>query len=159
MIHLDTNYLIGLLVQGSPQAIEVDGWLAAGEPLATSAIARTEFLNGPVAALEVTRAGAVLQSRIVPFGPAEATLAADLSTRQAGGEVRALTVLSLRLPFSHRLQSPPPTSPTSNLSCHTDSRSLSRLRRRRLLPQEHPFPESRINYADPKLQVHVRYSR
>ena len=29
MIHLDTNYLIGLLVKGSPQALEVDGWLAA----------------------------------------------------------------------------------------------------------------------------------
>jgi predicted nucleic acid-binding protein len=78
MIHLDTNYLIGLLVQGSPRALEVDGWLATGEPLGTSAIAWTEFLNGPVTTLEVTRAGTVLQSRIVPFGPAEATLAADL---------------------------------------------------------------------------------
>jgi hypothetical protein len=27
MIHLDTNYLIGLLVRGSPRAGEVDGWL------------------------------------------------------------------------------------------------------------------------------------
>ena len=71
MIHLDTNYLIGLLVQGSPQALDVDGWLAAGEPLATSAIAWTEFLNGPVTTLEVGRVEAVLQSRIVPFGRAE----------------------------------------------------------------------------------------
>ena len=78
MIHLDTNYLIGLLVQGSPQAFEVDGWLAAGEPLATSAIAWTEFLNGPVTPLEVARVEAVLQSRIGPFGPVEAALAADL---------------------------------------------------------------------------------
>ena len=78
MIHLDTNYLIGLLVQGSPQALEVDGWLAAGEPLATSAIAWTEILNGPVTALEVTRVVAVLQARIAPFGTAEAVLAADL---------------------------------------------------------------------------------
>jgi predicted nucleic acid-binding protein len=78
MIHLDTNYLIGLLVQGSPQALEVDGWLAAGEPLATSAIAWTEFLNGPVTTVETGRVEAVLQSRIVPFGPAEAALAADL---------------------------------------------------------------------------------
>jgi hypothetical protein len=36
MIHLDTNYLIGLLVRGSAQAQDVDGWLAAGQALATS---------------------------------------------------------------------------------------------------------------------------
>ena len=68
MIHLDTNYLIGLLVKGSGQAMEVDGWLAAGEPLAASAIAWTEFLNGPVTPVELSRAEAVLQSGIVPFG-------------------------------------------------------------------------------------------
>lgn len=78
MIHLDTNYLIGLLVKGSAVAIEVDGWLAAGEPLASSAIAWTEFLNGPVSQLEVSRAEAVLQSRIISFGQPEATLAAEL---------------------------------------------------------------------------------
>ena len=78
MIHLDTNYLIGLLVKGSRQALEVDGWLAAGESLAASAIAWTEFLNGPLTALDVGRAEAVLQSRIMPFGRAEAVLAADL---------------------------------------------------------------------------------
>jgi predicted nucleic acid-binding protein len=78
MIHLDTNYLIGLLVKGSAAAIEVDGWLGAGELLAASAVAWTEFLNGPVTPLEISRAEAVLQSRIVPFGQEEATLAAEL---------------------------------------------------------------------------------
>src|SRR3989442_1459534 len=78
MIHLDTNYLIGLLIKGSPQALDVDGWLAAGESLAASAIVWTEFLNGPVTSLEVSRAEAVLQSRIIPFGQAEATEAAAL---------------------------------------------------------------------------------
>ena len=39
MIHLDANYLIGLVVKGSSQAVDVDGWLAAGQSLATSAIA------------------------------------------------------------------------------------------------------------------------
>ena len=67
MIHLDTNYLIGLLIKGSPQSLDVDGWLAAGESLAASAIVWTEFLNGPVTPLEVSRAEAVLQSRIIPF--------------------------------------------------------------------------------------------
>ena len=78
MIHLDTNYLVGLPVKGSAAALEVDGWLATGESLAASAIAWTEFLNGPVTPLEVIRAEAVLQSRIVHFGQAEAALAAEL---------------------------------------------------------------------------------
>src|SRR2546430_11021108 len=78
MIHLDTDYLIGLLVQGSPQALDTDGWLGAGQQLGASAIAWTEFLNGPVTLLEVSRAQAVLQSRIVPFGQQEAILAAEL---------------------------------------------------------------------------------
>src|ERR1035441_3995122 len=78
MIHLDTNYLIGLLVKGSAPSADVDGWLAAGESVAASAIVWTEFLNGPVTPVEVSRAEAVLQSRIVAFGRAEAVLAADL---------------------------------------------------------------------------------
>jgi hypothetical protein len=41
MIHLDTNYLIGLLLKGSSQAAKVDGWLAKGELLAASSIAWT----------------------------------------------------------------------------------------------------------------------
>jgi hypothetical protein len=43
MIHLDTNYLIGLLVKGSSQARDMDHWLAEGQMLAASAIAWTEF--------------------------------------------------------------------------------------------------------------------
>jgi len=78
MIHLDTNYLIGLLVKGSQQAQYVDGWLADSHPLATSAIAWTEFLNGLVTPMEVMRGESVLQSRIVPFSRSEASLAADL---------------------------------------------------------------------------------
>ena len=78
MIHLDTNYLIGLLIKGSPQAFDVDGWLAAGESLAASAIVWTEFLNGPVIPIEVSRAEAVLQFRIIPFRHAEAVIAAEL---------------------------------------------------------------------------------
>ena len=51
MIHLDTNYLIGLLVHGSAPALDVDKWLASGEDLAASAVAWSEFLNGPVTAV------------------------------------------------------------------------------------------------------------
>ena len=78
MIHLDTNYLIGLLVRGSARAADVDKRLAAGESMATSAVAWSEFLNGPVTSVEISRVEAVIQSRIVPFGIPEAVLAADL---------------------------------------------------------------------------------
>ena len=85
MIHLDTNYLIGLPVKGSAVALEVDGWLAAGEAFAASSIAWREFLNGPVTTLDVSRAEAVLESRIIPFGQAEAVLAAQLFNQTGRG--------------------------------------------------------------------------
>jgi predicted nucleic acid-binding protein len=93
MIHLDTNYLIGLPVKGSAVARDVDGWLAAGESLAASAIAWTEFLNGPVTPLAISRADAVLQSRIIPFGQTEAAFAAELfnkTGRQRGSRFDCL---------------------------------------------------------------------
>jgi predicted nucleic acid-binding protein len=131
MIHLDTNYLIGLLIKGSPQALEVDGWLAAGEPLAASAIVWTEFLNGPVTATEMSRAEAVLQSRIIPFGRAEAATAAELfnkTSRRRGSRFDCLVAATAAVaraeiatvnqadfkPFlAHgvNLASPPPPSP------------------------------------------------
>lgn len=78
MIHLDTNYLIGLLVRGSSEAAKVDQWLVSGETLAASAIAWSEFLNGPVTSTEASQVEVVLQSQIIPFGKAEAALASDL---------------------------------------------------------------------------------
>ena len=78
MIHLDTNYLIGLLVRGSTEAMKVDQWLATNQTLAASAIAWSEFLNGPVTATEANQVETVLQSQIISFGKAEATLASDL---------------------------------------------------------------------------------
>ena len=78
MIHLDTNYLIGLIVRGSIEAMKVDQWLATNQSLAASAIAWSEFLNGPVTATEASQVETVLQSQIISFGKAEATLASDL---------------------------------------------------------------------------------
>ncbi|HWC60482.1 MAG TPA: PIN domain-containing protein [Verrucomicrobiae bacterium] len=78
MIHLDTNYLIGLLVRGSKEAADVDQWLASGESIAASAVAWSEFLNGPVSASEIAQVETVLQSQIISFGKIEATLAADI---------------------------------------------------------------------------------
>jgi len=78
MIHLDTNYLIGLAVPGSHEAAEVDEWLAAGQSLAASAIAWSEVLNGPVTAEEISRVEDVVQANIRPFGSQEAARAAEL---------------------------------------------------------------------------------
>ena len=78
MIHLDTNYLIGLAVAGSPEAQCVDQWLAAGESVAASALAWTEFLNGPVQPHEITLVESVIESQVVPFEKATAVLAAEL---------------------------------------------------------------------------------
>jgi predicted nucleic acid-binding protein len=78
MTHLDTNYLIGLLVRGSSEAAKVDQWLAAGESLACCAIAWSEFLNGAVTASEAGQVETILQSQVIPFGKAEAALASEL---------------------------------------------------------------------------------
>lgn len=78
MIHLDTNYLIGLAVRGSNPAGNVDQWLASGESLAASALVWTEFLNGPVSANEIALVESVIEERIVPFEKAAAILAANL---------------------------------------------------------------------------------
>ncbi len=131
MIHLDTNYLIGLLIKDSPQAHEVDAWLAAGESLAASAIVWTEFLNGPATPLETSRAEALLQSRIIPFGQAEAMMAADLFNKTgrrrgsrfdcliaataavAHAEIAAVDQADFKLfvPHGVKLASPPPLTP------------------------------------------------
>jgi len=65
-------------VAGSPQAQRVDQWLAAGESLAASALAWTEFLNGPVQPQEVALVESVVETRVVPFDKATAVLAAEL---------------------------------------------------------------------------------
>ena len=78
MIHLDTNYLIRLLVAGSPEAARVDQWLGSGESLAVSAPAWTECLNGPVRPQEVSLVGSIIGARVIPFDQETAVAAATL---------------------------------------------------------------------------------
>ena len=78
MIHLDTNYLIGLAVPGLSPAQNVDQWLATGEPLAASALVWTEFLNGPVSADEIALVESVIEENLVAFEKPTAVLAAQL---------------------------------------------------------------------------------
>lgn len=78
MIHLDTNYLIGLAVRGSTPAANVDQWLANGEALGASALAWTEFLNGPVSANEIALVDTIIGGNVVAFEKGTAALAAQL---------------------------------------------------------------------------------
>src|SRR5947208_5471357 len=78
MIHLDTNYLIGLAVRGSSPAENVDKWLAANESFAASALVWTEFLNGPVSVDEIALVESVIEERVIPFERPTAVLAAQL---------------------------------------------------------------------------------
>jgi predicted nucleic acid-binding protein len=93
MIHLDTNHLIRLLVAGSPHALRVDQWLASGESLAASALAWTEFLNGPVSSPQVTLVESVIELRVVPFDGTTAAMAAMLfnqTGRRRGSRIDCL---------------------------------------------------------------------
>jgi len=47
MIHLDTNILIDIVTAHSPQVPLVREWLSEGRVLTASAVAWSEFLNGP----------------------------------------------------------------------------------------------------------------
>jgi predicted nucleic acid-binding protein len=78
VIHLDTNYLIGLAVSASTQADDVDGWLATGQALGASTIAWTEFLNGPVLPQDIALVESIIESRIISFDKAIAVVAAEL---------------------------------------------------------------------------------
>jgi len=78
MIHLDTNLLVELVSVGSPGAVTVRDWLAAGEEVGTSAIAWSEFCNGPLSAEQKDMAFAVLNGRIMDFTWREGEQAARL---------------------------------------------------------------------------------
>lgn len=77
MIQLDTNYLIALATLGTPQGRQAEQWIESNEQLGVSAVVWTEFLSGTATANQIRLADALIQ-RIVPFGQAEATLAAAL---------------------------------------------------------------------------------
>ena len=78
MIHVDTDILIEIVTLGSPMAKKLAEWLKTGEQLATSAIAWSEFLSGPVSENQINGVRTVLVDQILQFGVAEAATAAHL---------------------------------------------------------------------------------
>jgi predicted nucleic acid-binding protein len=83
MIHFDTNFLVALVAKKSHLHAIMEKWLATGETFAVSSIAWSEFVTGPVEPEEVRDALLIVENRIIPFGQAEAHLAAKLYNQAA----------------------------------------------------------------------------
>jgi predicted nucleic acid-binding protein len=78
MIHLDTNYLVDLCTPGSAAAAEVRQWLANNEEVATSTIAWSEFVSGPVSQKDINAVEYILSGRLTVFSRDEAIMAGGL---------------------------------------------------------------------------------
>lgn len=78
MIHLDTNILIDLVTAYPPQVEAVKKWLEEGEVLTASAVAWSEFLNGPHTLSQKDAVRAVLAGGVRPFDEDHAEQASRL---------------------------------------------------------------------------------
>jgi predicted nucleic acid-binding protein len=86
VIHLDTSFLIGALVMGSPQDQRLRGWLAQAISVAISSISWAEFLCGPVDEETIELAKEIV-APAEPFLVEDAAVAArffDLGGRRRG---------------------------------------------------------------------------
>ncbi len=77
MIHLDTNFLIGAMVSGTPQDLSLREWLSSGEAVAMSVVGWAEFLCGPVSEKDLAFADQVVPERL-PLLEEDATIGAQL---------------------------------------------------------------------------------
>lgn len=78
MIHLDTNILIDLVTAYPPQVATVKKWLQEGQILTVSAVAWSEFLNGPHTLTQKDAVRAILQGGIRSFEEDQAEQASRL---------------------------------------------------------------------------------
>ncbi|MGN6592553.1 MAG: type II toxin-antitoxin system VapC family toxin [Terriglobales bacterium] len=79
-IHLDTNFLVGMGKVATPPARLLEQWLMQGRSLATSIVAWSEYLCGPVADDQRAAARRIVGPAL-PFTEADAELAAGLFNR------------------------------------------------------------------------------
>jgi predicted nucleic acid-binding protein len=77
LIHLDTSFMIRALDPDTEEDQKLRMWLRRYEPLATSTVAWTEFLCGPIDAAQVDRVARLVPLR-VPLEDDDARLAARL---------------------------------------------------------------------------------
>ena len=80
-MHLDTNLLIDLVTAGSPHIAVIRRWLEQGVELAASAIAWSEFCNGPLTREQKDSVFAVLEGRVEDFTMRDAEAASILFHR------------------------------------------------------------------------------
>ncbi len=80
-LFLDTNLLIDLVTAGSPHIAVVRRWLREGEKLAASAIAWSEFCNGPHSKEQKDSVFHVLEGRVTDFSVRDAENASRLFHR------------------------------------------------------------------------------
>ena len=85
-IHLDTNLLIDLVTVDSPHIALIQRWLGEGHELAASAIAWSEFCNGPHTKEQKDAVFHILEKRVVDFTWQQAEQASRLFHRT--GRVR-----------------------------------------------------------------------
>lgn len=78
MIHLDTNILIDIVTAHSPQVALIREWLSEGKTLTASAVAWSEFLNGPHSLSQKDAVRRVLAGGIRPFDEDQAEAASRL---------------------------------------------------------------------------------
>lgn len=81
IILLDTDYLVDLVTVGSPGALKITRWLKEGKSVTTSAVAWSEFCNGPLTEAQKDAAFTVLNREIVDFTWREAEEADRLFNR------------------------------------------------------------------------------
>ncbi len=87
MIHLDTHFLVDLVTVGSPGGGQILAWLRAGKTLGTSAVAWSEFCNGPLSTAQKDAPYAVLDRNVLDFTCRQAEEASrlfNLSGRRRG---------------------------------------------------------------------------
>ena len=77
MIHLDANFLVGLSRESPRETAMLKNWVADKRPVATSTVAWTEFLCGPVVG-EAIRAVSELVGEPVSFEAKDSVSAAEL---------------------------------------------------------------------------------
>lgn len=101
MIHLDTSYLVEIVTVGSAGGAKVRAWLKAGKSVTTSAVAWSEFCNGPLSKAQKDAVFAVLDRKVAEFTWREAEESArlfNLSGRRRGSHadcmIAAAAILS-----------------------------------------------------------------
>jgi predicted nucleic acid-binding protein len=78
VIHLDTNILIDIVTARSEQVAMLREWLTEGKVLTASAVAWSEFLNGPHSHSQKDAVRAILAGGIRPFDEDQAEIASRL---------------------------------------------------------------------------------